>query len=60
MLDERNILRHNNITPLTGKTTGEKGRKTNWNVAEHLYPLKQEDFLKKMHGNYQKRENTRC
>ncbi|MBR4916406.1 MAG: hypothetical protein IKZ45_04925 [Fibrobacter sp.] len=47
MLDERNILRHNNITPLTGKTTGEKGRKTNWNVVEPLYPLKQEDFLKK-------------
>lgn len=47
MLHERNIPRHNNITPLSGKTTGEKGRKTNWDVVEPLYPLKQEDFLAK-------------
>ena len=47
MLDERKILRYNNITPLSGKTTGEKGRKTHWNVVEPLYPLKQEDFLEK-------------
>ena len=47
MLDEENVKRHNydNISPLTGLTTGKSGRRTNWNIVEKLHPLYQNDFL---------------
>lgn len=47
MLDEEKVKRYNydKISPLTGLTTGESGRKTNWNIVKELYPLSQADFL---------------
>lgn len=48
MLDERGIQRENDtISPLTGKTTGEYGRTTNWDVVQRLYGLAKEDLLQK-------------
>lgn len=49
MLDENGIRRFNydSVPPLTGLTTGQTGRRTNWNIVATLYPLSKEDFLKK-------------
>lgn len=48
MLDEREIPRENNrIAPLTGKTTGENGRTTNWDIVQRLYNLEREVFLQR-------------
>lgn len=49
MLDENGIRRFNydSVPPLTGLTTGQTGRRTNWNIVATLYPLLKEDFLKK-------------
>lgn len=47
MLDEESITRYNyqTIKPLTGLTTGEKGRRTNWDIVKKLYPLDKDKFL---------------
>jgi hypothetical protein len=43
MLDEEGYTTHENVSKLSGKTTGEKGRKTNWDiVVNFLYQNKQE------------------
>ncbi len=49
MLDEENIKRCNydKISPLTGLTTGQTGRRTHWKIVETLYPLSQAEFLSK-------------
>ncbi len=47
MLDEEEIKRYSKIKGLSGVTTGEKGRRTNWNWVEKLIKLsKNELFLK--------------
>ena len=47
MLDEKRIPRFNTkISPLTGLPPGKKGRMTNWDVVEKLYPLDKDAFLK--------------
>lgn len=49
MLDENEVRRFNysSVSPLTGLTTGQTGRRTNWDIVTTLYPLPKEDFLKK-------------
>jgi hypothetical protein len=49
MLDENGIKRfnYNRVPPLTGLTTGESGRRTNWDIVETIYSLPKEEFLKK-------------
>jgi len=47
MLDEENITRHSNVKGLSGVTTGEKGRRTNWNWVDKVITLSKEDFFKK-------------
>ena len=47
MLDEHRVERQSNVSPLTGLTTGKKGRKTDWNRVEICLSLRKEDFLRK-------------
>lgn len=49
MLDENSIRRfnYNSVPPLTGLTTGQSGRRTNWDIVETLYSLPKEEFLKR-------------
>lgn len=49
MLDENGIHRFNydSVPPLTGLTTGQTGRRTNWDIVESLYSLPKDDFKKK-------------
>lgn len=49
MLDENGIQRfnYNYVPPLTGLTTGQTGRRTNWDIVELLYSLPKEEFLKR-------------
>ena len=44
MLDEKGLERCPDITPLTGMTTGETGRETNWEQVEHLVSLDKADL----------------
>lgn len=52
MLDEEGIKRfnYNRIFPLTGLTTGETGRRTNWDIVSSLYTLPKNEFLTKCKG----------
>ena len=49
MLDENGIKRfnYNRVPPLTGLTTGESGRRTNWNIVSTLYGIDKNEFLLK-------------
>ena len=49
MLDENGIKRFNydSVPPLTGLTTGQSGRRTNWDVVRTLYSLEKSNFLQK-------------
>ena len=47
MLDEENIPRYSNIKGLSGVTTGQKGRRTNWNLIEKIIKLSREELFKK-------------
>lgn len=50
MLDEEGFPTDSTIPKLTGKPTGEKGRRTNWEVVSKYAELNRKDFL----------ENCRC
>ena len=45
MLDSKAIPRHSKISGLTGKTRGDGGRNTNWDVVEPLTLLSRQAFL---------------
>lgn len=45
MLDEEEITRFSNIPSLSGVTTGQTGRRTNWDWVARVHPLSQEQFL---------------
>jgi len=47
MLDEEEIARYSNIKGLSGVTTGENGRRTNWEWVEQLISLSKEELLLK-------------
>jgi hypothetical protein len=44
MLDEKRISRNEAIPALTGKTTGESGRETDWPVVEKLVQLEKKEL----------------
>jgi hypothetical protein len=44
-LDEKGVARHNAIRPLTGKTTGDHGRKTDWATVEPLTAVNRDALL---------------
>lgn len=50
MLDEANVRRYNNVSPLSGLPTGESGRKTNWDIVLSIYKLPKEEFLQRCQG----------
>ena len=45
MLDEEGFETNDNVSKLTGKPSGEKGRKTNWDIVSELTDLKKQDLL---------------
>ncbi len=47
MLDENGIKRFNydRVPPLTGLTTGKRGRRTNWDLVSTLYAIDKNEFL---------------
>ncbi|WP_233896969.1 hypothetical protein [Tenacibaculum piscium] len=47
MLDEEGFDTSPNISKLTGKPQGLKGRKTNWDIVSNLTKLTKNDFLVK-------------
>ena len=49
MLDENGIKRfnYNRVPPLTGLTTGKRGRRTNWDIVSTLYCIDKNEFLLK-------------
>ncbi|HAS8547656.1 hypothetical protein [Vibrio parahaemolyticus] len=47
MIDEAGYKASNQVSLLTGKTTGEKGRKTNWDDVHPLLNLGQSELLNK-------------
>ena len=47
MLDEKGISRCPEISPLTGKTTGESGRETDWGLVEQLVKLGKKELWQK-------------
>ena len=47
MLKEEGFKISDKISPLTGLTTGQKGRKTNWNIVEPLATMPKNDLFRK-------------
>ena len=47
MLDEEGIERNNNISALSGVTTGQFGRRTDWETVSRLAKLEQNEFIMK-------------
>ncbi|MBF4318667.1 hypothetical protein [Vibrio anguillarum] len=47
MIDESGYQTSNQVSLLTGKTTGEKGRKTNWDDVHPLLNLGQSELFNK-------------
>src|SRR5689334_25348085 len=47
MIDEAGIPRSSGVSPLTGLTTGESGRKTNWDIVEPLTRLPKQTLLER-------------
>ena len=45
MLDEEGFEINDNISKLTGKPSGEKGRRTNWDIVSKLTKLSKQEFL---------------
>jgi hypothetical protein len=45
MLDEEGFETNDNISKLTGKPTGEKGRRTNWDIVSKLTALTKQELL---------------
>ncbi|MDM9630216.1 hypothetical protein [Robiginitalea aurantiaca] len=45
MLDEEGYPTDNNVSKLTGKPPGEKGRRTNWDIVRNLTVLNKQEFL---------------
>ncbi len=45
MLDEENIPRESNVSPLTGRPPGATGRRTNWEWVEPLALLPRDELL---------------
>ena len=45
MLDEEGFKTNDNIPKLTGKPSGEKGRRTNWDIVRNLADFNEQDFL---------------
>lgn len=47
MLDEKGIDRHPSISPLSGVTTGESGRETDWELVQVLANLEKSELWTK-------------
>jgi|TARA_R110001592_G_scaffold325236_1_gene605087 hypothetical protein len=47
MLDDKGIERCSEISPLSGKTTGESGRETDWPIVEKLVAYKKKELWQK-------------
>lgn len=47
MLDEAGIQRFNRVPKLTGLSTGQSGRKTNWDIVKNIHKLPKGEFLRK-------------
>lgn len=47
MLDEKGIKRCDDISPLSGKTTGESGRETDWPLVKKLINLEKKVLWQK-------------
>jgi|SRR5690625_4550312 len=45
MLDEEGFDTNDNITKLTGKPPGQKGRRTNWDIVSNLTNLNKHELL---------------
>jgi len=45
MLDEEGFDTNDNVSKLTGKPPGQKGRRTNWDIVSNLTDLNKQDFL---------------
>lgn len=46
-LDMKAISRFNSVSPLTGRTTGESARATNWNIIEPLTHLSKQSLMQR-------------
>jgi len=46
MLAEEGFETHQDISKLTGKKQGEKGRKTNWDIVSNLVDYNQQELYK--------------
>jgi len=49
MLDEEGFKTDNNTSKLTGKPSGQKGRRTNWDIVSNLTNLNKEQHLTLCH-----------
>ena len=47
MLDEEGFDTNDNISKLSGKPIGEKGRRTNWDIVCNLTSISKQEFLSK-------------
>lgn len=47
MLDEEEITRYSDVKGLSGVTTGESGRRTNWEWVKRLISLSKEELFSK-------------
>jgi len=45
MLDEEGFKTNDNVPKLTGKATGLKGRRTNWDIVSNLTDLNKQNFM---------------
>ena len=45
MLDEEGFKINDNISKLTGKPPGQKGRRTNWDIVNNLTDFNKYEFL---------------
>ena len=45
MLDEEGFKTNDNISKLTGKPPGQKGRRTNWDIVNNLTDFNKYEFL---------------
>ena len=46
-LDKKGVSRFNTVSPLTGRTTGEPARDTNWDIIEPLTKMSQQALLQR-------------
>lgn len=45
MLEEEGFDTNDNVSKLSGKPHGQKGRRTNWDIVSSLTELKKQEFL---------------